>query len=805
MKRKLFFTILLAFCACFLHAGGAEEMHGLELKHVKVPFYKERKIQLLVFADSAKRQDQLMVAGNTFLDMLLEDANVDKIPDGWSIRPVIGGKAIPQGFKELYPLGASFDQILGFWSNRYNISEAVIFTTKSFISQEDEMVYGEDPVFFRSPLFDLDGLGFSVRFKDQIININEDVHIILRSSDMDPRKIAAGAPKPAQQRIVIASAREMQIYQKENKIVLNGNVEVIDGRNRIRCQRLRLFLNSSGKKAAAKKSAPQSSKAQDEKAVLDGISRVLADGDVLLYQFPEDPFTKCPAPKSSKDYGIVTGAFACFATDFQKSTAEHLEYDVKREIIILTGTTRHPTLQRGTEVTLSGRRIELLRHEDKIFVLNDCRIIASAWDKENRRPFKRYITSDRANFNGQTNIANFHGNVLANDQDNTLRTDSLRLHLVQKNENSGMEIELLFASGNVRIDSKSEKELPDSPGRKVITTSRISSNRAELDYRKIKVPGSNSQAEYKQNKLVFYGNVKVRDDSATLDCDRLDLFLADKKTPDGKKQHSGNNSGAPLAAGMEGQNKTLTKMIAKGDVKMTSDGDILETDMLTLHFRDLPPGVKPTPGMIQSGGVQLVKIYCDGAVHALSFEVDKEGNRYARKLTAANAVSDLLKDYSEFHGNVALLDGATEIYCQDMYVFTGASPIQKTVTENAEQPAPAKAPTDDLDADPFALEVSENAAPRKVIAISDNRNLKRVVCRKQVVLKRTGKKGQLHKAGGDEAVYSVNTGEVVLTALAPNRPWLQGDGRKHFCDVILSDITTGDLRGVGNVVVLPDK
>ena len=74
-----------------------------------------------------------------------------------------------------------------------------------------------------------------------------------------------------------------------------------------------------------------------------------------------------------------------------------------------------------------------------------------------------------------------------------------------------------------------------------------------------------------------------------------------------------------------------------------------------------------------------------------------------------------------------------------------------------------------------------------------------------MVLKRTGKKGQLHKAGGDEAVYSVNTGEVVLTALAPNRPWLQGDGRKHFCDVILSDITTGDLRGVGNVVVLPDK
>ena len=787
MKRKILLPAVLLGCAILLHAGSMEEMQGLELKHIKVPFYKDRKIQLLVFADNANRQDQLMVAGNTFLDMLLENANVDKIPDGWRIRPRINGAEIPEGCKELYPLGTSFKNVLEFWRDRHNISDAVIFSPKSFINQRQETVYGESPVFFRSPLFDLDGNGFSVKFKEQIVSISGNVRIVLRSSDMDPRRIITGAPVPAEERVVLATARELHIYQKENKIVLFGDVSVIDGRNRMTCRRLRIFLNDSDSKVADKRV----SVSQDEKAVLDGISRVLADGDVKLYQFPEDPLKKYPTPATAADFGRITGHAATFARDFQKSTADHLEYDVKRGIIILTGDGKYPTLKRGLDVELTGKRIELLRHEDKIFVLKDCRIVSNAWDQKTRRPFKRWINSNRANFDGRTNVANFHGNVIAVDRNTTLTSDSLRIHLIrQQDKDNAIKIELVFASGNVKIVSRSEKE--SIPGKKIISHSTITSNRAELNYRK--------------NELVFFGSVKVRDNSATLDCDRLDLTLADKTDTAEKKKNTGDISGAPLASGMEGQNKTLTKMIAKGDVKMTSDGDILETDMLTLFFRDLPPGEKPAPGMIQSGGVQLTRIHCDGTVRAVSYKNDRNGRQNIRKLQAAHAVSDLLKDESDFYGDVAMVDNDTEIHCQHMRIITGASPIRKNVEEKQQDTAAKHKPQeDDIDADPFAMEASENDAPRKVIAISDDRNLKRVICRKQVVLLRKDKKGNFHKAGGDMAVYTANTGEVVLTAQPPARPWLQGDGRKHFCDLIRSDINTGDLRGIGNVVVLPDE
>jgi hypothetical protein len=45
---------------------------------------------------------------------------------------------------------------------------------------------------------------------------------------------------------------------------------------------------------------------------------------------------------------------------------------------------------------------------------------------------------------------------------------------------------------------------------------------------------------------------------------------------------------------------------------------------------------------------------------------------------------------------------------------------------------------------------------------------------------------------------------VVLTAERPRRPWLRADGRKQFCDIICSDMETQDLRGIGNVVMMPD-
>ena len=754
MKKKSLWLLLfcLIFSGTFLLAGGIEDMNGLELKFIKIPFYKDQNLQMLIFSESGRRHERYILSTNTFLDILLKDADVDRIPDGWgeSSRP--------------YALNSPLTEILNFWRSRFDISDAVIFTTACSIDQTGELVTGEDNVYLRTPIFDLDGVGFRADFKRQIIEIDHDVRIVVRSSDLDPRKLLAGAPVPQNQRLITATSDRLRLDRKNNKIMLIGNVKIIDGRNTLSCDRLTVFMNQNGQ--SSQSPIPGG---EDEKAILNGVSRILADGNVRLQQVPADPEK--------------------MAAEFQESHSEHLEYDVRRGIIILTGERELPTLRRGNDTRLSGRRIELLRHEDKMFVMQDCRIVSLVRDERGMPLYERVITSDRANFDGSSNVANFHGNVVAKDDSNTLYTDSLRAHLIQDQQGSGHKLDLLFGNGHVRIVSRFEKDDPDNPGQKVESTSTITSDQAELNYR--------------SNKLIFYNNVKIRDAAATLDCDRLDIFLADRATG---ATHRHGVSGAPMAAGAEGKNKTVTKIIASGHVEMVSKGDKLNTDILTLFFRELPPGEQPSPGMIQSGGVQLIRIHCDGSVTATS-QVEQDGQVLPRILRAANAMSDLLRDYSEFHGNVTVIDGNTEIRCRDMYIFTAPAP---QLPGTAATPVPESSataenlPIDDIDADPFAMDMGEDSVPTR-IALTDTQDLKRIVCQKDVEILRKDKRGQLHRAGGDRAVYTTKTREIVLTAERPNRPWLRSNGRRQYCDIIRSDMATEDLRGIGNVVVMPDE
>jgi lipopolysaccharide export system protein LptA len=347
----------------------------------------------------------------------------------------------------------------------------------------------------------------------------------------------------------------------------------------------------------------------------------------------------------------------------------------------------------------------------------------------------------------------------------------LRIYLAPRDK--GGDVEKIFADKSVKIVHTGEKTDAAAPGGKRKTETAIASQQAQLDY--------------KSNKLVFYRNVKVRDEKSTLDCDRLDLFLADRKNQNRK---------TPAAGGVNtlgGKNKTLTRAIANGSVVMVNNQDEMHTDLMTLVFRDLPEGAKPAPGMLQSGGVQLIKILCDGSVHA--FSRDK---KVRRMMKSEHAMSDMLKDYSEFHGKVSVYDGNNEVYCRDMYVFT-----EKSLPESKAGKLPVKK-TVSIDADPFALDAGENSVPSRM-ALSKDIDLKRIVCKKDVELVKKDADGKTQRAGGDQLVYTAATQESVLTAEPPNRPWLRSDGRLQYCDIIRGNMETGDLRGIGSVQVVPDQ
>ena len=136
-----------------------------------------------------------------------------------------------------------------------------------------------------------------------------------------------------------------------------------------------------------------------------------------------------------------------------------------------------------------------------------------------------------------------------------------------------------------------------------------------------------------------------------------------------------------------------------------------------------------------------------------------------------------------------------------MFVYTEAAPA-------ASAPAPANKAADiqndDPDADPFELKQTENAAPSR-IALSDGVDLERIVCKHDVILINKDKKGQITHAGGDTAVYTVKSGDIVITADAPRRAMLRRAGRIQYSDVIRGNLHTEEMQGEGNVQVFPDK
>ena len=760
MKRLLQYFFLMGAVILSIPLPASDTIRNFTLGHVKIPIYQKGKLDFIIFAENGRRNGELISGKNTLIDRLLKTADVDRIPDGWQTS--------------IYPLRSPLPRILKFWEKRYNSSEAVLFTSQCTFDRNRNVIDGNSEVMMRTPAFDLDGIGFRADLNKKEIEIRSDVEIIARRDDSDPRGILSGKQKvPAITRTVSATGDSLRLDMLHNEIMLIGNVKVVDGATTLNCDRLTVFLKGENDKVEKKKDSGNDF--GDSTAMLKGISRILADGDVLLKRRPEN---------------IRSGNAAQYAR------AEQLEYEFDSGRIILTGEDELPSLNQDN-YTLCGKRIELLRFSRKAFVKGSCTVTEFTGTGEKRLPL-RTITADQADFDGIANLNIFTGNVQVNDNDAVLKCHRMRIFLkpVAQQSDSGrknqeftplsgiQDLDRIFCDGNVSIVSKPKNTAAGKKAKKQLP-STLNAQRAELDY--------------PADKLVFYNNVRINHQGDMLNCDRLDLFLKDSAFS--KKSGKTTASGGVALGGRGANDKTLSKVIASGKVSMKDQQSDLSTELLTLDFRELAPGTVKTPGMFAASDVQLTRIACDGKVVATSLPGAGKDAAQKRILKAEHAMSDLLKNQSEFHKNVSIHEENNTLSCRDMFVFTGAAPAIAAAPEPSA--APVK-PEDDPDADPFALEPTENTAPSR-IALADGVDLERIVCKNQVLLTNKDKKGAVTYAGGDSAVYTVKTGDITITADAPNRPYLKRDGRIQVSDIIQGNLITEELSGSGNVQVISDK
>lgn len=805
-------TVFLSVVSGVFAAKDISELRGLMLNHAKIPVYdSQKRMQMMVFVDRAVREGKIIAGENTVLDVVRKGCNVDSISDAWQLK--------------YYSLTAKLSEVVKFWQRRTVYSEGVIITEKANIDQENNRAFGTSPVYFRSPMIDLDGIGFDVNFKTNTIQVNNDVNVVLRMASSDPRKLKTDGIDKADYSFVRAYSDSLLIDPKHNQIMLIGSVRVVDRSSVLACDRLTIFLDREEQKTS--KSVTSGIAAEGDNSV----SRLLADGNVE----------------------VSNGS----GSDVQRAVSDHLIYNVKEGMFTFTGDNNDPRIEHKQDV-ISGKKIVIYRNEQQIRIVNNCCVRSIG-----NNGVARQIISDRGDIDLRINRGVFAGNVRVKDSGIEITGPRANFELVSKSGNSGTKnrkpadrmLPGGFGDGGLgRAKDLESVEFTDGINVKDVSAGKMNlvaengkynASGKYIDFRKnvkfldsqmtlnagkmrvmldkttdislksadvksksqagsvdriictegVKIVGRGENAgtltsssgvfHYKQDKLVFTDKVKLVNKKSKLDCDKLELFL---KSASGKSQIAQTG-----VAGIGGKDKILSKAIAYGNpVVMNDASGNLNTKRLTMLFEELPKGSKPTPGMLQAGSSRVTWIACDDGVRLESISGKQSKNSVLGKsgqkrvVIAKRSETDLKKNVAYLYDNVSVDDGGNRMECQKMSLFASAPEKQKSADA-------------DIDADPFALNASEDGVPGHIM-LNPELELKRVLCERDVMLCSSNNKNQKVSVGGDTGEYLSSTGKMEITAKPPRKAWLKGEGRRQLCDRIIYDVVQDRAYGIGPTV-----
>lgn len=841
MKRFLTaLTAVLLLTVLWGAGNGLEELRGLVLTHAKLPVFNKQTLQMMIFCDRAERQAKTMVGSDVVIDLIRRGADIDSIRDGWGLKP--------------YPLDAKLPAVFEFWMARLH-SDGIITTSKADVDQEARMAYGEDPVFFRSPLLDLNGIGFEADLGKRTVLVKSDVNIVLRMQTSDPRRFKPGEKPPEKYDFVRATSDSMRIDMTNNQILLVGSVVVDEERSVLNCDRLTIFLNR--KDDAELKAA--NDKGELDSSGMGSVSRVLCDGNVVV--------TRKQSAKEVEEHGK------------QQVFADHLVYDLTSGTVTMTGDKKVPEVRRGRE-SMSGDILTLHREEQRAVISKNSRITVirppeKPGDKENLIT----VTSDNAQFDYRKNYGDFLGNVTVDDPRMQLKCARMRIDLKENSgkqakpskeavstlsgipsldTGGGRELDRISCFGGVDVFRRDErgKLLPGEHGssqtavfdqmtgiitmtgdqptlarnddslsgdelRIWVNEERVGSrggSRIALAPRGLKqsaaeksetvILSDSSDLNYGGNLLTFNDKVKVTDPRLKVDCDKMEIFLQEKPGTAGKAKKE--NVGLPDLE--QGGSRTLSKVVCSGNVRAVDPGSTLRSDRLTLHFR--PQRAGAAPGLFQSDGTELARIEADGHFELVNTPApgdkakpgpagfDKElgglmksGSAGPRTITSDRGTVDFVKNISEFHGHVFVRDPENSLKCDDMFLYAAKpAPVPPPG-------APAKAAG--IDDDPFAI--ADAAAVPTRINLTDTLDLTRILCKNNVFFSRRNTDGKVQKAGGDQADYVVADRIMNVTGKPGEQPWMSAEGRRMYADKIIVNTEDETMKAVGNTRTVVEK
>ncbi|MDD2479269.1 MAG: LptA/OstA family protein [Victivallaceae bacterium] len=585
--------IILVFSFSLLNLvaqNNSDSMKNLKTFEARLPIYKDGRLQVFVYGREMKREGNIVDVKDPIIDIIRAGADIDSI--------------IYIEKLAMYPLDTSLKDILLYWAD-ISHSEGVISSTHATINSDAQIGYGSEKVFFRSPMLDLNGVGFHTDFVKRTLLVKNDVHIRIRSASVNPEK---NDDKNTDQQMKAYGDNMFVDFGKE-MVTLEGNVRIDDNKFTITCHRVELFFKDKTPAEVADQNIPKETKKPESNPLNDSLGGSLGGGNRTISKAICSGNVQ--VNKNLTEDELKKGA--------QHAKADEMVYDVEKSEIVLSG--GEPVIYRGKD-QLAAKEITIWRDNMRLQGRDDCEVTIQREDKEQKTLAPAVIKSDFMDMNLAENVGDFVGRVRLNDQEVKLDCDKMQLHFMDTEKvtvpqktaptdpdqgglgglggfdglGGGKQMSRILCTGNVIVISEGELNeqgeqkpevratagrldydtlksvvqlINDQPlikrGSEYVSGDKITiwtkKQRMVVEHnaklKKIadetvgekKTDASNSvvtadhfDLDYGKGELLFTGRTKVRDQKLNLDCREMTIFMAEKHDTSSKKSKDNDQS-----------------------------------------------------------------------------------------------------------------------------------------------------------------------------------------------------------------------------------------------------------------------
>lgn len=785
--------------------GKLNAFNNVRTGAARMPFYKNQQLEYFMRSKSMVLRGKLV---DTVWPM------IDSVRKGISVEVIAGS----DNSTEIYALNSPLKTVQDFWSKR-TYSAGVVVSESAVFDQVQRTASGTEKVFMRSPMLDLNGVGFAADFNNNQIKVNSNVEIVMRSengsSASSPLQALSGEKKSGEKKSGISETKafcdELHIDTKRNVITLIGNVRVFDNSGTITSERLEIEFGAE-EQPADKKGKVSNKKAGQRSGIGESSSK-----DLRIARF----IGKVHAVRKLEPHEIAAGE--------QTADANMMVYNAPNDTIELIGA--RPRLTRGRD-TAEAERIVMLPNKRIVRFFDKCFFKFYRDKTPNAQP--DLVNSDYADWNHPADLIRLIGNAKFRSpaDKSVLQADRIEITLADKtvgkkssvrSGSSGKRPEKSVANGNVRYERdnngvkesaragrmtyQAKQDLIHMENKPVVQRGGDIIRGGEMTYHIAKermiversshitlsgetvkqnntgaVAGKNkanknsapspvtvdsrsADLNYGGNKLAFAGNVAVRGRGMKLDSDKLDIDL--------ENTASGNVKKGVAKAGDARSRKQPVRALAVGNVHAEDESGILDSGVLDVRFGDTKiPGKN-----------EIEKIYASRKMR-LQSKPDKNGSKKSNgntllgksadgttTLDAERGVMNMLTNVADFYEKVVVRDNAVRLECEhlQMIAAVAAGPVPTTASFRARDEFPDR------------------------LAVGKDRELLKVIANEDVKIFRTLPTGEIQRAKGDLGVYTVKERKMVLTCNPPKRPQALTADSGMVGDKVTIELDTEDV------------